>query len=228
MYFACVPATFALCSGLFLLSFYATGATVEKSCARVSAFHHFVAMCLGFWSHYQYSSRVADDASFGPNHEFPDAVVLQHFNLGYFFYDLVHVVVWDHRFIIHHLVAIAGYGTSEIANVFALANAVNTWVTELGSLMYSAYLIVRSDAAYLLFVLLYSASRAFFAWWSVAVLRQVRRSLAGPVDGWSYPPWAPYCAATLQVSLLVINVHFLYTHWRKAWKKLRGKDRHRD
>ena len=32
----------------------------------------------------------------------------------------------------HHLIAIAGYATSEIANVFGLANAVNTWITEVG------------------------------------------------------------------------------------------------
>lgn len=30
----------------------------------------------------------------------------------------------------HHLIAIAGYATSELANVFGLANAVNTWITE--------------------------------------------------------------------------------------------------
>ena len=30
----------------------------------------------------------------------------------------------------HHLIAIAGYASSELANVFGLANAVNTWITE--------------------------------------------------------------------------------------------------
>ena len=38
--------------------------------------------------------------------------------------------VWDQKFMEHHLIAIAGYATSELANVFGLANAVNTWITE--------------------------------------------------------------------------------------------------
>jgi hypothetical protein len=38
--------------------------------------------------------------------------------------------VWDQKFLEHHFIAIAGYASSEIANVFGLANAVNTWITE--------------------------------------------------------------------------------------------------
>lgn len=224
-YFAAVPASFALCAGLFLASFHLAGATVERSCSRVSAFHHIVAMCLGFWAHYQYAGSVAEDASFGQNDTFPVAVLLQHFNLGYFFYDSIHVAVWDQKFMLHHIIAIAGYSTSEIANVFALANAVNTWVTEVGSLMYSAYLLMRSDSAYYAFVAFYTASRIYFAFWSLVVLGQVRRALSSPVPGWSYPPWAPYCAATLQLALLAVNFVFLLTHWRRLLKKLSGKDK---
>merc|ERR1712217_92739 len=176
-------------------------------------------MCLGLVAHWQYRDRVPDDAAFGHNNEFPYAVLLQHFNLGYFFYDIVHVAVWDQKFMLHHLVAIAGYGTSEVANVFGLANAVNTWITELGSLMYSTYLVVRAEWTYVAFVLLYSASRAYFAFWSLSVLRQVARALSSSgTPAPSYPAWAPYCAATLQVSLLAINILFLTTHWQKLLK----------
>ena len=41
--------------------------------------------------------------------------------------------VWDQKFLEHHFIAIAGYASSEIANVFGLANAVNTWITEVRS-----------------------------------------------------------------------------------------------
>mmetsp|Transcript_2555 Transcript_2555/g.7667 ORF Transcript_2555/g.7667 Transcript_2555/m.7667 type:complete len:229 (+) Transcript_2555:130-816(+) len=219
MYYAAVPASFALFTGLFLASFYLNGAMVEKSCSRVSAFHHFVAMLLGFWAHWKYLGSIEEDASFGANHEFPHAVLLQHFNIGYFLYDTVHVAVWDQKFILHHLVAIAGYTTSELGNVFALANAVNTWITELGSLMYSAYLVFRTDSAYLAFVALYTLSRAYFAVWSCQVLGQVWAALQLSPERRSFPPWAPYCAATLQVLLLVVNISFMATHYRKLWKR---------
>mmetsp|Transcript_51019 Transcript_51019/g.94393 ORF Transcript_51019/g.94393 Transcript_51019/m.94393 type:complete len:235 (+) Transcript_51019:26-730(+) len=218
MYFYVVPVSFAICCGLFLCSFYLTGASVDKSCGRVSLFHHFVAMVLGMWAHYQYISRVEDDASFGQNTDFPLAVVLQHFNLGYFLCDSIHVMVWDQKWVIHHAVALAGYTTSEIANVFGLANAVNTWITELGSLMYSTYILVRSETAYIAFVVLYAISRTYFAFWSFTVFRQVWKALQTPAGLRAYPAWAPYCAATLQVALLVVNVLFLCTHLQKLWR----------
>eukprot|EP00441_Pelagodinium_beii_P026625 CAMPEP_0197678832 /NCGR_PEP_ID=MMETSP1338-20131121/90685_1 /TAXON_ID=43686 ORGANISM="Pelagodinium beii, Strain RCC1491" /NCGR_SAMPLE_ID=MMETSP1338 /ASSEMBLY_ACC=CAM_ASM_000754 /LENGTH=209 /DNA_ID=CAMNT_0043259815 /DNA_START=28 /DNA_END=654 /DNA_ORIENTATION=- len=209
MYFVTVPMSFALCSGLFLISFYGLGAMVEQSCSRVSAFHHFFAMCLGLWAHWCYRDHIAEDASFGANDQFPYAVLLQHFNIGYFLYDTVHVAVWDQKFMLHHIVAISGYATSELANVFGLANAVNTWITEVGSLMYSAYLMNRSDAAYVTFVGFYTVSRLYFAYWSLCVLQQVYQVLSHGPGKFSYPVWAPYCAASLQVLLLAVNGTFL-------------------
>lgn len=227
MYFYLVPASFALCTGLFLCSFYLTGAPVEKSCARVSLFHHFVAMVLGLWAHSQYYQQVQEDASFGPNNEFPIAVALQHFNIGYFLYDTIHVTVWDQKWILHHCVALAGYGTSELANVFALANAVNTWITEVGSLMYSAYLIIRSDEAYYVFVVLYMLSRGYFIFWSSTVLGQVWTALSSPPASPHYPFWAPYDAALLQIMLLVVNLLFVSTHLKRVMQKLTGKPKKR-
>merc|ERR1712217_816199 len=113
------------------------------------------------YAHWLYYDKLSEEASFGKNDEYPVAVLLQHFNIGYFLCDLIHVTVWEQRFFLHHVVALAGYGTSELANVFALANAVNTWVTEVGSIMYSTYLLVKSDTAYIVFVVLYTVSRVY-------------------------------------------------------------------
>lgn len=224
MYFYVVPLTFASCSVLLPLSFYLTGASVDTSCSRVSFLHHFIAMLLGMYAHWSYRDNVQDDASFGLNTDYPVAVVLQHFNIGYFLYDSINVTTWDQRFWLHHMVALAGYGTSELANVFALSNAVNTWITEIGSLLYQLFLLVKSDTRvspaahqqiYVFFVVVYAITRAYFACWSVTVFGHVRASLVSADRGVKYPSWAPYDAAFLQVMLLAINLLFLWTHVKK-------------
>ena len=221
MYFIAVALSFALCAALFMLSIY-TGALVEQSCSRISFFHHVVAAMLGAWAHWCYQDHL-EEAAFGANDRFPVAVLLQHFNLGYFLYDTVHVAVWDQKFMEHHLIAIAGYATSELANVFGLANAVNTWITEVGSLMYSAYLIKRSDTLYLAFVLCYTLSRVYFGYWSLVVLSQVWEVLQNGAGTRVMPSWAPYCAASLQILLFGVNATFVATHWRKLLKRSQGK-----
>merc|ERR1712048_1248472 len=120
--------------------------------------------------------------------------------------DVIHVTVWEPRFFLHHAIALAGYGTSELANVFALANAVNTWITEVGSLMYSAYLLIKSERAYIVFVLLYTLTRAYFAVWSCTVFGHVWKVLRDGPGAYTYPFWAPYCAASLQTMLLSVNI----------------------
>lgn len=222
MYYCVAPLTFLLCTSLFLGSFHFTGALVDRSCSRVSFFHHFVAMLMGMYAHWQYRDRVMEEASFGQNTDFPAAVVLQHFNIGYFLYDTIHVTVWDQRWFLHHTIALAGYGTSEIANVFALANAVNTWITEIGSLLYQLYLLVKTDSAYVVFVLVYTATRVGFAWWSFTVFRHCWKELSSSVVSKHYPIWAPYDAALLQVLLLTVNLLFLSTHLKKLFKLALG------
>eukprot|EP00434_Breviolum_minutum_P034541 symbB.v1.2.030577.t1/scaffold3461.1/size67752/2 len=177
---------------------------------------------LGAWAHWCYQDHL-EEAAFGANDRFPVAVLLQHFNLGYFLYDTVHVAVWDQKFMEHHLIAIAGYATSELANVFGLANAVNTWITEVGSLMYSAYLIKRSDTLYLAFVICYTLSRVYFGYWSLVVLSQVWEVLQNGPGTRVMPSWAPYCAASLQILLFGVNATFVATHWRKLLKRSQGK-----
>eukprot|EP00448_Togula_jolla_P022985 CAMPEP_0170588316 /NCGR_PEP_ID=MMETSP0224-20130122/10764_1 /TAXON_ID=285029 /ORGANISM="Togula jolla, Strain CCCM 725" /LENGTH=184 /DNA_ID=CAMNT_0010912023 /DNA_START=1370 /DNA_END=1922 /DNA_ORIENTATION=- len=183
------------------------GHTVDTSCAKVSLVHHILAMILGLFAHWQYREQILEEASFRSNDETPYAVILQHFNIGYFLYDSVHVArSLGSPVAAAHVIALLGYTTSEMANVFALANAVNTWVTELGSLMYSLYLVLKTPVAYKAFVGLYTLSRIYFAIWSCTVLLQVRRALLAPPG--HFPFWAPYCAALLQILLLGVNVAF--------------------
>ncbi|CAJ1366492.1 unnamed protein product, partial [Effrenium voratum] len=177
-----------------------------------------VAAVLGLWAHWAYQDHL-HEAAFGANDRFPVAVLLQHFNLGYFLYDIVHVSVWDQKFVEHHIVAISGYATSEIAHVFGLANAVNTWITEVGSLMYSAYLIKRSDSSYAAFVICYTISRLYFAYWSIIVLQQVWQVFTQGPGSFVMPRWAPYCAVSLQILLFLVNASFVITHWRKLLKR---------
>lgn len=178
---------------------------------------------MGLYAHWIYAPQVAVSACFGWNGDFPIAIVLQHFNIGYFLYDSIHVVTWDQKFLVHHTVALLGYGSSEYSEVFILANAVNTWIAEFGSLMYSAYLVKKSELAYLAFVVLYTASRFYFLYWSGQVFQQAYRALTVKDALGTAPWWAPYCAASLQLLLLVVNFRFMITHWRKLAKSWGGK-----
>merc|ERR1712136_629863 len=118
---------------------------------------------------------------------------------------------------------IAGFATSEIAGVFALANGVNTWITELGSIMYQVHLLVKSRASYTFFVFMYTLSRVYFAYWSISVLTQAWTALHDPEWGVRYPIWAPFCAGSLQVSLLGINSIFALKHLKKLGKQYAGR-----
>mmetsp|Transcript_78611 Transcript_78611/g.163387 ORF Transcript_78611/g.163387 Transcript_78611/m.163387 type:complete len:231 (+) Transcript_78611:122-814(+) len=213
-----VIASFCGCGTLWFSFYKFGGCTVEQGCSRTSLVHHIIAMVLGMMTHYQYAEAIAEDASFAPNDQFPLAVALQHFNLGYFLYDTCHVIIWDRKWLLHHTVAIAGYSTSEISNVFGLANSVNTWITELGSLMYSAYLVLRTEQSYIGFVSLYSLTRLYLLYWCYEVLSQVWNAFQGKSKH-TFPDWAPYCAATLQLLLVIVNITFLMTHYRKLWKR---------
>ncbi|KAF4722265.1 hypothetical protein FOZ63_020500, partial [Perkinsus olseni] len=208
-----------LCGVLFFVELYRLKGDVNKASQYVAMFHHVVSMVLAagviiinwdsFWTM----------ASFGHNTDYPLVNVLQHFNIGYFTYDLAHVVTWDRKFLGHHIVAIAGFLLSDVANVFGLANAMNTFITELGSIMYNYYNTRRSTLTYTIFVVAYSISRLFFLFWSTCILWQA----AHPPAGSEYPAWAPYAMVILQSSLFVINCKFLLTHVRKLYRILTGQ-----
>merc|ERR1711924_486450 len=117
----------------------------------------------------------------------------------------------DQKWVLHHMVALAGYSTSELANVFGLANAVNTWITEVGSLMYSTYLIIRSDQAYVVFVFLYILSRLYFIAWSFTVFRHVWQGyllhLQHPTIPLGLPTMRHYCRSCCSQSISYLSVH---------------------
>jgi hypothetical protein len=194
------------------------GLGLEKACQMTSLTHHVIAAALGLYSTYAYFDSL-NASALAKNRNFPWADNLQRFNIGYFLYDLGHAIAWEHNFIIHHLVALAGVGSSEYSGVFALSNAVNIWITEIGSLFYNVYFAYKSKQNYIRFVFIYSLSRLVFFAWSLHVLYQVwNRDTLFLTE---YPFWAPCCAAVLQMLLLVVNLSFLSVHIRKLLKQLR-------
>ncbi|KAF4722264.1 hypothetical protein FOZ63_020499 [Perkinsus olseni] len=109
------------------------------------------------------------------------------------------------------------FGLSDIANVFGLANAVNTFITEMGSVMYNYYNSHKSTRTYIIFVAAYSVSRLIFLAYSVLVFYQA----VTPPPAAVYPWWAPIVMISLQLMLFVVNLKFLLVHWRKLRKILR-------
>jgi hypothetical protein len=209
-------------TGFFLVVFLVlckpAGLGLEKACQLTSLTHHVIAAALGMYSTYAYYGSISASA-LARNSNFPWADTLQRFNIGYFLYDLGHAITWEHNFIVHHLIALAGVGSSEYSGVFALSNAVNIWITEIGSLFYNVYVAFKSKKNYTRFVIIYSASRLVFFAWSLHVLYQVWNREALFLT--EYPFWAPACAAVLQMLLLVVNLWFLSVHIRKLLKQLR-------
>jgi hypothetical protein len=131
--------------------------------------------------------------------------------MGYFLYDSIHVVVWDQKFILHHAIALLGFSVSDYTNVFGLANAVNIFITEIGSMMYNWYNKNKTTENYIIFVTGYSISRLIFLLWSLSVLYQCWYYRGTNTYVW----WIPHVASALQLLLLSVNAAFLTTHIRK-------------
>ncbi|EER14413.1 hypothetical protein Pmar_PMAR021166 [Perkinsus marinus ATCC 50983] len=208
-----------LCGVLFFAEFYRLKGDVNKASQYVAMFHHVVSTVLAAAVIIINWDSLWTLASFGYNTDYSLVNILQHFNIGYFTYDLAHVLTWDRKFLGHHVVAIAGFLTSDVANVFGLANAVNTFITELGSIMYNYYNTRRSTTTYTVFVVAYSISRAFLLTWSFRVLWQATH----PPADYVYPFWAPYAMVILQSSIFIINFKFQLTHLRKLYRILSGQ-----
>ena len=126
-------------------------------------------------------------------------------------------VSWDRKFILHHLVALSGFIVSEYTNIFALANAVNIAIAEIGGMMYNVYSKNRTLKNYIIFVIVYGISRVFFAIWSICVYYQIF-SYKGKNE---FVSWAPYAAAFLQTVLMIVNLNFFRTHICKLRQALK-------
>jgi len=214
-----VAASFGACSALFFGFVLLGHFSVEESCSRVSFTHHLVATILGLFAHWSYADYAEIDRTLAPNDQFPYAVLLLHFNLGYFLYDTVHAAVWDQRWLPHHLISVTALWASAYGNCAALTLGINTWILESGSLMYSLYLVFKSEKAYVAFVVCYTISRIYYAAWSYKVLTHVKAEIFDHTD-FSPPVWAPFLAGSLQVAILTVNWTFVFTHHRKLLKRL--------
>ncbi|KAF4675606.1 hypothetical protein FOL47_007558 [Perkinsus chesapeaki] len=208
-----------ICGVLFFVELYRLKGDVNKASQYVAMFHHVVSTLLAAAVIIMNWDSLWTMASYGHNTDYPLVNVLQHFNIGYFTYDLAHVVTWDRKFLGHHIVALTGFLSSDYANVFGLGNAVNTFITELGSIMYNYYNTKRSTKTYTIFVIAYSISRIFLLTWSLRIIWQA----VHPPSNYDYPAWAPYAMVILQTSIFVINFKFLLTHIRKLYKILTGQ-----
>ena len=203
---------------LFLVLWKPVGLGLAEANHVTAMTHHITAAALGIYATYAYFGSL-NASALARNSNFPWADSLQRFNVGYIFYDLGHAIAWEHQFIIHHLIALAGVGLSDYLGIGALANAVNFWITEVGSLFYNVYIAFKSKKNYARFVLVYSVSRLVFFVWSLHVLYQVwNHEALFPKE---YPFWCPYCIGMLQTLILIVNFSFLSVHIRKLLKQLR-------
>ena len=113
--------------------------------------------------------------------------------------------------------ALSGFIVSEYTNIFALANAVNIAIAEIGGMMYNVYSKNRTLKNYIIFVIVYGISRVFFAIWSMCVYYQIF-SYKGKNE---FVSWAPYAAAFLQTVLMIVNLNFFRTHICKLRQALK-------
>ncbi|KAF4689101.1 hypothetical protein FOZ60_002062 [Perkinsus olseni] len=194
---------FSIFATVFILNMYRTGGCLVKSCEYTSMFHHSISIAAALACMAAEWNELSTRAVYGSNTDFPWASLLQHINIGYFLYDFLHSLAWEHHFIIHHAVALTGLFASEYMNSFALANAVNTLIAESGSIIYNYYNAHKSLNHYFIFVAVYGSG--------------------DPSKGQSTPSGLPYAITSLQLSLLVVNLVFLFTHMRKLNRKLRER-----
>ena len=164
--------SFCVHGGLFLF-LYNQHKSVRDGCTQVSLFHHAIAFVVGLYCSYLYIDDIVNRPTLKPNDLFPWTQWLTRFNAGYFFYDSIHVCIWDQVFIPHHFVVLVGLIGTDVGNVTALTNSVNTWMTEIGSLLYNMYVYHKSETTYLIFLVSYAASRFVLAGWSCYVFYDI-------------------------------------------------------
>ena len=86
--------SFLLHATLFLI-LYSKKNDVRAGCTQVSLFHHTIAFFVGLYCSYLYFEDILNFPTLEKNQLFPWAEWLTRFNAGYFFYDSIHVVIWD-------------------------------------------------------------------------------------------------------------------------------------
>ena len=212
-------------AGFFLVVFLVlhtpAGLGRERALAMTSLTHNVIASALGLYAIHSYFDSLGASA-LARSRNFPWADYLQRFNAGFFPYDLWHCIISRHTsivVIVHNFLVLAALGLTIQSGFSALGNAVNTSITDIGSLFYTAYLSFQSKKNYARFVIIYSVSRLVFFAWSLHILYQLwNREALFPNE---YPFWLPVCVAALQMLLLFLNWPFLYVHIRKLLEQRR-------
>ena len=176
-------------------------------------FHHVLVVVLALVCLTLNSSHLLQDSVLSESAGFPLANTIQWINIGYFLYDTVNAVLWEHNFIVHHAVALLGLGVSDYFGLCGLSNTVTTLVAEIGSIAYNVYSKNKTRQNYVRFVTVYALSRLIFAGWSVVVYVQVKDRLSFAVS-------FPLFSIVMQAILLLVNVHFLSMHLRKLRQML--------
>lgn len=212
-----ILASFLVCGSINLVCYYKYRNWVV-ACEITSQAHHGLVAVVGAYLAFLYRHSLLAEGALGASVNFPMVTELQHINIGYFLYDTIHCLIWDHKFIAHHLTVLSGFGISEYAGCFALANAVNTCIAEVGSLMYNQYNKHKTLTNYKIFVGFYTVSRTFFLIWSIFLVYQCF-NYTGPNAG-NYPVWVPYAGSALQLGILVVNIQFLMVHAKKLKERM--------
>ena len=77
--------------GFVYVGLYTFLKDVQVSCELTSLFHHILVVIIGIYAIYDSRDYLVVEAGLGRNDWFPLAHGLQHFNIGYFLYDSIHV-----------------------------------------------------------------------------------------------------------------------------------------
>jgi len=173
--------------------------------------HHVLVVALALLTIYENWERILKDSALSLSQRFYLVNTIQRINIGYFVYDSVNAVVWEHNFIIHHAVALLGFGISDFSGRGGLGNSVNTLIAEIGSIAYNFYNKNKSPRNYVVFVVAYTSTRIVFMIWTWIVLKQ----LCG-MDSYERNLLLLRCfISVFQTLLVIVNLHFLSVHLRK-------------
>ena len=204
-----------LCGSIYLALLKGFRESRRTASEITSMVHHVIVIWLSVWCLYENSDYIWAGSVLSASVRFPLANSIQWINIGYFLYDMVNAIAWEHGFILHHSIALAGFCVSDCMGIGGLGNAVNTLIAEIGSVCYNAYNKNKSTRNYFVFVIVYASTRLIFICWTYYVFKQLWIE-------WNYGD-SPLSVQQFicfvfifQTLLLLVNIHFLSVHLKKA------------
>ena len=209
-----------LCGIVYTILLKGFGATRRTSSEIASIFHHMVVIVLSICCMYENMDHLLHDSVLTASTRFPLVNTIQWINIGYFIYDSVHAIAWEHNFVIHHAVALSGFIVSDVEGLGGLGNAVNTLIAEIGSVMYNVYNKNKSLRNYLFFVVTYTITRVVFVGWTYWVFIQLYNGYNS--IGYAHCQRFIVFVFLFQALLVIVNIQFLSVHLRKAYRVTRS------